>query len=276
MNTIDRALHRLQRALVLGAPNRRTTPRPAPDTPGAPRTTGITATIVGHTIAALLSIGVAAALIPLRDDLSQSISLLMVIPVLLVALLAGAPHATTAALAAAAAFDFFHTEPYYHPTINDADDIVETVTLLIIGIVAGYLAQSAQRALVAARVRRQELAAVTSFLDQLGTDIDPGDLADHARHSIEHVLNAISCDWLPDYQGTASPVLNPDGTIFYDAAIHRAPDGGQLPTTIEIPIRTTPGPGRFIVRTRRNTIVSTEEREAAATIASALGRHIPR
>lgn len=276
MSTIDRALHRLQQALVLGAPNRRITPRPAPAVPGAPRKASITGTIVGHAIAALLSIGVAAALIPLRDDLSQSISLLMVIPVLLVALLAGAPHATTAALAAAAAFDFFHTEPYYQPTIDDPDDIVETVTLLIIGIAAGYLAQSAQRALVAARVRRQELAAVTSFLDQLGTGIDPDDLAEHARHSIEHVLNATSCDWLPDYQGTASPVLNPDGSIVHHAAIHSTPDGGQLPTTIEIPIRTTPGPGRFIVRTRRNAIVSTEERQAAATIASALGRHIPR
>jgi K+-sensing histidine kinase KdpD len=199
----------------------------------------------------------------------------MVLPVLVIALLAGRRLGTVAALAAAAIFDLFHTQPFYRPTIDDPDDIVETVVLLAIGITTGYLAESAQRAVVAARVRREELAAVTNFIEHIGTSISDEELVEHAGVSVLSLLDAHECVWRPDYKGTASPVLKPDGTLTSGPIGEGGGGGGTLPLNIEIPVGLPPHEyGRFVVRTNRRANVSLEERRAAANIAATLARCI--
>lgn len=278
MSPLDRALHRIQRLFTLGAGTPAPQPEPVPAHPGRRRRHGAVGTITAVAVAVLLPIAFGAALIPLREHLSQSISLLMVLPVLVVALVAGGRLGTVAALAAAAAFDVFHTQPYYRPTIDDADDIVETVVLLAIGITTGYLAEAAQRAVVASRVRRDELAAVTNFLEHIGTSISDEELAERAAASIVSLLDARECIWRPGYRGTASPVLRPDGTLSSRSTSVAGVDrGGVLPPGIEIPAGAPPTEhGRFDVRTNPRADVSLEQRRAAATIASTLGRCLGR
>lgn len=275
MSGLDRTLHRVQRIFTLGASTPVPDPEPVPDYPGQRRRPGTPRVLVAVAAATTLPIAVGAALIPLRGHISQSISLLMVLPVLIVALLAGQRLAALAALAAAATYDVFHTQPYYRPTIEDPDDIVETIVLLVIGITAGYLAESAQRAVVAARVRREELTAVTNFIEHLGTTIPGEELAEHAGNSIVSLLDAHECVWHPGYKGTASPVLRPDGTLTSGLTGEASEGGGTLPLTIEIPVGDPPTEyGRFVVRTNRRASVSLEERRAAANIATTLGRCI--
>jgi hypothetical protein len=274
MSPLDSTLRRLQRLLVVGPVRRVHDPLPVPANPERRRPGGAGWTIGAPAVAMLLPVAFGAALIPLREPLSQSISLLMVLPVLVVALLGGSRLGTLAALAAAGTFDVFHTQPYYRPTIDDSNDIVETVVLLAIGITMGYLAESAQRAVVAASVRRKELAAVTDFIEHIGTPISGEALAEHAGASIRSLLGAHDCVWNPDYKGTAAPVLRPDGSL--TAVLFTDGDGGgTLPPTIEIPVGYPPNEhGRFIVQTNRRGVVSLEERRAAATIASTLARCI--
>jgi len=275
MNPLDRTLRRIQRFLVLGANTPPPDPEPVPAHPERRRSGSTARTSVAVAVAILLPIAFGAALIPLREQLSQSISLLMVLPVLVVALLGGRRLGIIAALSAALAFDMFHTLPYYHPTIDDPDDIVETIVLLAIGITAGYLAESAQTAIVAARVRRRELAAMTDFLEHIGTPIPAEELADHASTSIVSLLDARECVWRPDYMGTASPVLKPDGTLSSMRVGDRDEGGGILPSTIEIPVGYPPNEyGRFIVQTNHRASVSLEERRAAANVATTLARCI--
>jgi K+-sensing histidine kinase KdpD len=275
MSPLDGTLRRIQRIFVLGASTSPPRTTPAPAHPGRSQPGSPIPTTIAIAVATLLPVAFGAALIPLREQLSQSISLLMVLPVLLIALLGGARLGTLAALGAAIAFDVFHTQPYYQPKIDDPDDIVETIVLLAIGITAGYLAESAQNAVVAARVRRKELTAVTDFLGHIGTPIPAEVLADHASASILSLLDARECIWRPDYKGTASPVLKRDGTLTSVHGNNRDESGGTLPTTIEVPIGDPPAEfGRFIVKTNRRANVSLEERRAAATIATTLARCI--
>jgi K+-sensing histidine kinase KdpD len=275
MSPFDGTLRRIQRVFVLGASTPPPHRAPVPDHPERNQTGSPIRTTIAVAAAALLPVAFGAALIPLREPLSQSISLLMVLPVLVIALVGGARLGTFAALGAAAAFDVFHTQPYYRPTIDDPDDIVETIVLLAIGITAGYLAESAQNAIVAARVRRQELSAVTNFLEHIGTAIPAETLADHAGASILSLLDARECVWRPDYKGTASPVLKRDGTLMSVHGNTRDGGGGTLPTTIEIPVGDPPTEyGRFIVKTNQRINVSLEERRAAAIIATTLARCI--
>jgi K+-sensing histidine kinase KdpD len=275
MSPLDRTLRQVQRIFTLGAATPPPDPVPVPAYPEQRRRNGTVRTLVSVAAAVALPVGFAAALIPLRDQVSQSVSLLMVLPVLVIALLAGRRLGTVAALAAAATFDVFHTQPFYRPTIDDPDDIVETIVLLAIGITAGYLAESAQRSAVAARVRREELAAVTNFIENIGTPIAAEELAEHAGVSILSLLDASECVWRPDYKGTASPVLRPDGSLTSGPVGERGEGGGTLPPTIEIPVGQPPAEyGRFIVRTNRRANVSLEQRRAAANIAATLARCI--
>jgi K+-sensing histidine kinase KdpD len=275
MNPLDGTLRSIQRLLVLGANTPRPDREPVPAHPERRRSGGIARTSVAVAIVTMFPIAFGALLIPLREQLSQSISLLMVLPVLVVALLGGRRLGILAALAAALAFDVFHTLPYYHPTIDDPDDIVETIVLLAIGITAGYLAESAQTAIVAARVRRRELAAMTNFLEHIGTPISAEELGEHASASILSLLNAHQCVWRPDYKGTASAVLQPDGTLTSMGVGDWDEGGGVLPSTVEIPVGYPPAEyGRFIVQTNHRASVSLEERRAAANVATTLSRCI--
>lgn len=116
---------------------------------------------------------------------------------------------------------------------------------------------------------------MTNFIEHIGTPIPGEQLAEHAGSSILSLLDARECVWRPDYKGTASPVLKPDGTLTSVRIGDWNEGGGVLPGTVEIPVGYPPAEfGRFIVQTDRRANVSLEERRAAATIATTLARCI--
>jgi hypothetical protein len=90
---------------------------------------------------------VAAALIPIRrDTLNVNIALVLVVCVVLVAAGGGRAPGAVAAVTAAVAFDFFHTQPFYRFTIDSRDDVETTALLLVVSLVVGHLAARARRA----------------------------------------------------------------------------------------------------------------------------------
>jgi K+-sensing histidine kinase KdpD len=227
-------------------------------------------------VATVAPIAYALALVPLRDRLEQSISLLMVLPVLVLALLGGGRLAAVAAMSGAIAFGVIHTEPYYRFTIDAAADVVEMAVLLVVGVVTGVLTDAAQRSVVASRVRRRELSAMVDYVDRIGV-ASTDELVDDARRSIERLLSARSSRWLPGYRGTAAPVLLADGTIARGGtAVQQRPTGAtRLPDVLEIPVGDPPREHGRIVVDSSDADVSVEERRAAATIARSLGRVLP-
>jgi K+-sensing histidine kinase KdpD len=269
---LDRLFHRLDVLLTFGVGHRPERVEPAAVRPGDAVARRRRGAIPAIAVAVLVPIAFGVVLIPFRDWLEQSVSLLMVVPVLVLAAVGGARLGAVSAVAAAAAFGALHTEPYYEVTIDDADDIVEMIVLLVIGVVSGLVMEAAQRSVVSSRVRERELRAMTAFLDRIGAS-DPTELIAQAQRSIEQLLVADSSTWRPGYRGTAAPVLTPAGMI--------APSGytgspsitsTRLPREVEIPVGTPPHEhGRLVVRASA-AHVSVEERRAAATIATALGR----
>ena len=222
----------------------------------------------------VVPVAVGAALIPFREELSQSIGLLMAIPVLLMAALAGPRSAAIAAIVAAFAFDVLHTVPYHRLTIDDPDDIVETLALLSIGLLAGVLAQRADRTERSARVRARELDAVIDFVVSTTSSSPPDRMVTDAGASVGALLSAASVDWRPGYRGAVGGVLQADGSLATPAASNhdaRRSRDAALPSTIEIPVGTPPTEfGRFVVRCGDDARVSLEERRTAAAIAIVL------
>jgi K+-sensing histidine kinase KdpD len=267
---VDAGLRRVHRLVAIGPANRPGTPARADDRPGARRAVSTGSRVVRAVVAIALPIVVAVVLLPARDGLSQSISLLMVVPVLVVAATAGAGAAVLAAVTAALAYNVLYTEPYYSLTIDDPDDIIEMIVLLIVGVMVGVIVESAQRALVSARVREREIAAITDFLDAAHR-VESEALIEQARLSIEQLLLAKACTWRPGYHGTAAPVLAVSGRV---TGLRGTVDERSLPTAVEIPVGTPPTEfGRFVV-VSSDAEVSLEERRAAGSIAAALGREL--
>ena len=82
-------------------------------------------------LAIIVTIGVAAALVVIRGEVDNSVTVLVLAAVVSACgLLGGWRAGATGAIAAAVSFNFFHTEPYLSLRIHDADDVLTTFALL--------------------------------------------------------------------------------------------------------------------------------------------------
>ena len=116
----DRTIEHVKQLLVLG-PAQRRSKVPAPSNrPDGRRSRSSRATSAGVIGAVVAPIAFAALLIPGRDALSESLSLLTVLPIAMVAVAGGTRLATIAAVSDAHAFGMFHTEAYYRFAIDQS------------------------------------------------------------------------------------------------------------------------------------------------------------
>lgn len=158
---------------------------------------------------------VAAALIPLRDDLvSTNIALLLVVVVVAVAATGHRVAAAIAALFAAGAFNFFHTQPYYSLRINSSDDIETAVLLLVVGLAVGELAVRGRRARRAVARGRRDLAS----LHGLGALVAKGEDADYvilaAESELTELLGLVECHFEATHDDNrVLPVIQRDGSV---------------------------------------------------------------
>lgn len=160
-------------------------------------------------------VAVAAALIPLRDELvNTNVALLLVVVVVAVAATGRRVAGSLAALAAAGAFNFFHTQPYYSLRINSGDDVETAVLLLAVGLAVGELATRGRRARAAAARGRRDLAS----LHGLGALVAGGEDADYvllaAESELTHLLGLVECRFEVMHEDNqVLPVVNRDGSV---------------------------------------------------------------
>lgn len=105
------------------------------------RSDGTTGESVGASAGfAALAIGVAAALVPLRDELgSANAALLLVMIVVAAAAVTGRVGGVVTGVVASLAFNFFYTKPYLTLRIHSGRDVVTTVLIVVLGLAVGEL-----------------------------------------------------------------------------------------------------------------------------------------
>jgi hypothetical protein len=94
-------------------------------------------------VGAIVAIALAGLLAPapVRDWLgSANVALILAIVVVSAAIFGGRFAGAVTSLAAALAFDYFHTEPHYTLRINKRDDVIAALLLLVMGVIVGQLA----------------------------------------------------------------------------------------------------------------------------------------
>ncbi|MFE1308659.1 DUF4118 domain-containing protein [Streptomyces sp. NPDC058755] len=157
---------------------------------------------------------VAAALVPLRTDLSRTnAALVLVVVVVAVAALGSRTAGVVASLSAAAWFDFFLTRPYETFDITASGDVETAVLLLVVGLIVSQLA---------ARARRLEVVAVTdaALLDRihrtaaLAQSANSADVVvNHVRGELTELLGLRACRFEYGTLIGRPPRLVKDGTV---------------------------------------------------------------
>jgi two-component system sensor histidine kinase KdpD len=243
--------------------------RPATIEPGERLSVPLGHLVTTYGLALVLPALTAAAMIPFRADHGATTAIVLVLPVLAAAVVGGTGPAITAALSAGLSFDVFLTEPYYHVVIDDPDDVVATVTLVVVALAVGLLSTRLAHLSARAATRRTELRHLREFV-QLTTA--PGhrqqDLAADACARLVALLDLRDCRWRPGYHGGTAPTLFPDGTLIgYVSEL--SPDMATLPDGLELPaVHGSEEIGRFVLSPEPGHVTSLEERLTAGAIAT--------
>lgn len=231
----------------------------------------------GYLAGLVLPVLVALALVPFRDDLQQSAALLMIVPVVVVALLAGARPAVVAALSAGASFAVLLTQPYGRFAIHQGTDIIATVVLLVVGLVVGVMAVREQRYATRAELRREELERLVAFAERSASSERAEGLIDDATAHLRSLLHLERCEWHPGPHAGSRPLLLDDGQIM--GYLNELPaDRSELPASGVELLAQTPDTevGSFVLVPADGSTTSVEQRRTAAAIANLLALAIER
>lgn len=243
--------------------------REAPDDPGVDAKVAKSLRLVGYLSALLLPVAVGAALIPLRETITNTnAALIFVVVVVLVALVGGPGPGAAGALVAAGTFDLFLTRPYYRPVIHAADDVETAILLLTVGLLVGQLVAREIQARTRAAGRGRELRHLRTALEAASAIESIEQLVHGTERELTGLLRLRSCRWAPGYHGQAGALLTRSGKLWGSGP--RLPrDLGKLPEQgVELPVEVDGQElGRFILKPQANQIVSLEERVTAVAIA---------
>jgi hypothetical protein len=137
-------------------------------------------------------VAVTIALVPLRDHVSAAnLALVLVLVVLGVALTGGRIVAAVAGATTALAFDFFLTVPYGAFTIRSSDDILTTVLLVVVGLVAGEIVARARHSQAEATAQRREVERIHRRAELAAGGEPPGRLIARTSDELAAMLDLV-------------------------------------------------------------------------------------
>ncbi|GAA3692306.1 hypothetical protein GCM10022224_067510 [Nonomuraea antimicrobica] len=216
---------------------------------------------------------VAAALLPLRDSLSNtSVALILVVIVVAVASAGNRLAGALSAISAAVWFDFFFTEPYQRFAISKSADIETDVLLLVVGLAVSQLAARARQLQVVAIRDAVYLEQIHDTATLAQTARSPDTVVDHVTVQLTRLLNLRGCRFEYGNLTGHPPRLEQDGTVVWGRKRWNV-DRLGLPGE-EVELRTFGNGrfyGRFMLDPTPGTIPTLQARLVAVTLADQVG-----
>ena len=161
--------------------------------------------------AASALIVLAAALVPLRSWLGNTnVALVLVVGIVAAAAIGGRAAGVAGSVAAALAYDFFHTVPHYEMHIEGRVDRITTALLLAVGILTGEIVVRVQRARAVAGDRELELVRLRRAA-HLAATTDAAQLIPMLEEEISDALGLWYCRFEAGPLGAPMPHLTRQG-----------------------------------------------------------------
>ena len=222
-------------------------------------------------LSVIVTLSTGALLVLIRGEVDNSVTVLVLAAVVsLCGALGGWRAGIWGAVSAAVAFNFFHTEPYLSLRIHDADDVLTTACLVIVGVIAGATSSVVHRGRARIEEAGTELAAIERVADLVALGRDPADVGTSVRAELLAVLRLSGCRF--DVAAGNRPHLGRRGEI--DEAVRTFHDGGfELPAAgIAIPVLSRGDlVGYLVCEPTPGAAVSIARRRAAVALADLLG-----
>lgn len=224
--------------------------------------------------AIVVPLGLAAALIPLRDVLvSTNVALLLVVAVVAFAASGRRPAATLAAISAAVGFNLFFTRPYLSLRIQSGDDLETAVLLLVVGLTVGELALRGRRARALVAREREDLASIQG----LGALVANGEDADYVllatSSELTHLLGLVDCRFeIEPSDDRILPIVHRDGSVRWGPTVWDTPRWGLPADGAVIPVWSHgQRRGRFVLTAPVALPMSTEQLAKAVALVDQAG-----
>jgi hypothetical protein len=192
--------------------------------------------LLAVSLGGMVALVVAGLLVPVRDAVgSANVALVLAVVVVAAAAAGGRLAGGVTAVLAAVAFDVAHTLPYGSLKVANADDLLAGALLLVVGLVAGELAER----LHATRRRRSQLGELQR-LRRIAARASSGDTSEdltlQVGAELRDCLSLQDC-WYETAPFLAElPRLEPDGSL--SSRTYRWAAGGfELPRDgVAIPV----------------------------------------
>jgi K+-sensing histidine kinase KdpD len=219
----------------------------------------------------MVALAAAGLLVPVRDVIgSANVALVLAVEVVAAAAFGERLAGTVTAVLAAVAFDVAHTQPYGSLKVANADDLLAGALLLVVGLVAGELAER----LHATRRRRSQLGELQR-LRRVASRASSGDTSEdltlQVGAELRECLSLRDCWYEPAPFLAELPRLEPDGSL--SSRTYRWAAGGfELPRDgVVIPVWVADRPvGRFVLAPTAGVGVPIERRLVALALVDQL------
>lgn len=222
--------------------------------------------------AALATFTIAAFLVLIRGSVDQSVIVLLLATVVSACgLLGGRRAGVAAAIMAALSFNFFFTKPYLSLRIHDADDVLTTFTLLVVGLIGGFAAEVLGRRRAQVEDVGSELQSIARVVDLVSDGDEAEDVELAVRAELLSLLHLVDCRFEPgDVPGV--PELGRHGSLDTPVLRYRShgfelpPDGVAIPVLVRGAVV-----AHLVCVPEPATSVSIDRRRAALVLAGILG-----
>jgi hypothetical protein len=221
----------------------------------------------------IVPIGVAAALVGVRDVVQNAnIALVLVVVVVLAAAMGGRTAGVCAAVVSALSFDFFHARPYLSLSIDTADDVETTVLLLAVGLLVGGIAVGNLRARALAEASTEEVMRIHRVAERAARGEEATDIIVAAQEELTDLLALQACRFEAQPFVPVLPRLERSGHLD-TRVLHFRGNGFELPAEgVELPVYGRGAQlGRFVLDPRPGVGVSLEQRVVAVALADQVG-----
>jgi K+-sensing histidine kinase KdpD len=218
-------------------------------------------------------VGVAAALIPLRDQVdATNVALILVAVVVAVAAMGRRLAGALAALSAFLSFDFFHTRPFYSLAINHRSDLETAVLLGVVGLFVSDLAVRSNRHRSAADRSSADIARIHAVAELVADDAAPQDVVTAVGYELKDLLSLRSVRFQADAADGPRPRLEKDGEVTMGALRWGVDSMGLPGKEVDLVVQGRGQTlGRFVLVPTPGLPVSWDRRVVAVALADQVG-----
>ena len=197
-------------------------------------------------VGALGLAALAGSLVPLRAWLGNTnVALVLVVGIVGSSAVGGRSAGVSSAVAAALAYDLFHTRPHYTMVVDARVDRLTTLLLLVVGVLAGEIVVRTRRAHEDADRRSAEVARLRRAA-HLAASARPAELVVRVEEELRDLLDLWTCRFRREPPDAPTPRLTRTGVTVPPGAPALTAD----PTTWTLELPVTAGRvdlGRFLL-----------------------------